>query len=78
MTVEVFKTDIQNPAEGMAMTIKILEHLSGYRITFDLEDCDKVMRIASKNGEIDVDAILETGVAFSKNIALLEDDILMD
>ena len=73
MTVEVFKTDIQNPAEGMAMTIKILEHLSGYRITFDLEDGDKVMRIASKNGEIDVDAVLETGAAFSKNIVLLDD-----
>jgi len=71
MTVEVFKTDIQNPAEGMAMTIKILEHLSGYRITFDLEDCDKVMRIASKNGEIDVEAVLKTGAAFAKKIELL-------
>jgi len=75
MTVEVFKTDIQNPAEGMAMTIKILEHLSGYRITFDLEDCDKVMRIASKNGEIDVDAVLETGAAHAKKIELLREDV---
>lgn len=71
MTVEVFKTDIQSPAESMAMAIKILEQLSGYRITFDLEDCDKVMRIASKNGEIDVATVLEAGAAYAKCIQLL-------
>ena len=72
MVVEVFKTDIQDTAESMAISLKILEQLSGYRITFDLEDCDKVMRIASENGGIDVLIVLQTGVACSKNIQLLE------
>lgn len=71
MSVEVFKTDIQNPQEGLALSLQILERLSGYRITFDLEDCDRVMRIASKNGDIDVEKVLETGIRFSKNIELL-------
>jgi hypothetical protein len=46
MPNEIFKTDIQTPAEAPAITIGILESLSGYHITIDLDDSDKAMRIA--------------------------------
>ncbi len=72
MTVEVFKTDLQHPAEVIEMTIKILERLSGYRITFDLEDCDKIMRIETKHAVVDVGAVVGIGNLCCKNIAVLE------
>jgi hypothetical protein len=72
MAIEIFKTDIQTPAEALAITIGILESLSGYHITIDLDDSDKVMRIASRNGELDINAVLDTVGKFSKKVALLD------
>lgn len=72
MTVEVFKTDLQHPAEVTEVTIKILERLSGYRITFDLEDCDRIMRIETKHAAVDVDTVVGIGSVCGKNIAVLE------
>ncbi|WP_207533417.1 hypothetical protein [Desertivirga arenae] len=44
-TVEVFKTDVQKDCEAKAL-IEILVKISpGCLINFDLDDCDKILRI---------------------------------
>ena len=44
--VEVFKTNVQDDRQA-AMLMQPLAHLfPNYRITFDLEDCDNILRIA--------------------------------
>ena len=43
--VEVFKTNVQEATEADKLTQKLLEHSSDYSIHFDLEDCDKILRI---------------------------------
>lgn len=43
--VEVFKTNLQNIDESVMMIQKLLDHFPESRINFDLEDCDKILRV---------------------------------
>ncbi len=45
MLVEVFKTNVQEAQQAKLLVEMLLEHLPGGRINFDLEDCDKVLRV---------------------------------
>lgn len=46
--IEVFKTNVQKAAQSRLM-IKLLKvHFPASQINFDLDDCDKVLRIESK------------------------------
>jgi len=43
--IEVFRTNIVNSNEAAEIAGKLAEKLPGSRISFDLEDCDRVLRI---------------------------------
>ncbi len=46
--IEVFKTNVSNPQQADEL-IGLLHHiLPGSTINFDLEDCDKILRIDHK------------------------------
>lgn len=45
--VEVFKTDIQEANASNRVVCQLLAQFPGSRITFDLEDCDKILRVES-------------------------------
>ncbi len=45
MLVEVFKTNVQEAQHAKLLVEMLLEHLPGGRINFDLEDCDKILRV---------------------------------
>ncbi|MBE7179201.1 MAG: hypothetical protein INR69_22550 [Mucilaginibacter polytrichastri] len=47
-TVEVFKTDIPGAAEFERLMTTLDRALPGSEISFDAEDCDKVLRIAGR------------------------------
>jgi len=44
-TVEVFKTNVCEARTGQRLIKKLLHHYPDARINFDLEDCDKVLRV---------------------------------
>jgi hypothetical protein len=44
--VEVFRTSVATPAQAAPLIAQLQALLPGCRITFDLDDCDKVLRIA--------------------------------
>ncbi|UFH54348.1 hypothetical protein [Spirosoma sp. KNUC1025] len=46
--VEVFKTNVQDTGESKRLIRKILEHFQIDKVSFDLEDCDKVLRVEGK------------------------------
>jgi hypothetical protein len=55
--VKVFKTNIDNAEEADSIKNKILEYFPYYKINFDLEDCDKILRVEvniSPNAIIDI------------------------
>lgn len=46
MDVSVFKTNVQEPAEAARLIALLKAYYPGAAINFDLEDCDKILRIA--------------------------------
>jgi len=47
--VEVFKTNVHETIEANRLVSLLVQHFPGSRINFDLEDCDKVLRIEGGN-----------------------------
>lgn len=47
--VEVFKTNVQEQCQADKLAGVLLRHFPDCRINFDLEDCDKVLRVEGKN-----------------------------
>ena len=43
--IEVFKTNVQDQSEAIELSGLLQRYFPGNRIDFDLEDCDKVLRI---------------------------------
>jgi hypothetical protein len=51
--VKVFKTDVQDPAAASRIIQYLLQSFSQWRINFDLDDCDRILRIESQLGAIE-------------------------
>ena len=56
--VEVFKTNIDNEDEVDLILFKLGNVFPEFRINFDLEDSDKVMRIESPDSNIEVKSVI--------------------
>jgi hypothetical protein len=55
--IYVYKTTVQSAADAISITNLILNEIPSCDISFDLDDCDNVLRIESNNGEIDKETI---------------------
>ena len=55
--VEIFKTNVKQPKEANRLIALLTSHLIKHIINFDLEDCDCILRIENRNGEIRVPTI---------------------
>ena len=45
MIVEVFKTNVDEFASSEILIRKVLDHFPDSRVNFDMEDCDKILRV---------------------------------
>ncbi|MDB5272870.1 MAG: hypothetical protein JWO58_1237 [Chitinophagaceae bacterium] len=45
LQVEVFKTNVQKEEEADRLSLAICNHFPALAIHFDLEDCDRILRI---------------------------------
>lgn len=43
--LEVFKTSVEKETDALFIINLVLEHYPESRVNFDLEDCDKILRI---------------------------------
>ncbi len=43
--VEVFATNVEEVAKANRLVAVLQQHLPGCRINFDLEDCDRILRV---------------------------------
>ncbi len=51
--IEIFKTGIHKEPEASRIAKFLLKHFPHYRVSFDLEDCDHILRIETTNNDID-------------------------
>lgn len=47
LKIEVFKTNVEEKEEALMLSREIETSFAGTKANFDLEDCDKVLRIQS-------------------------------
>ena len=43
--IEIFKTDVQDDKLSASLARKLTRHIPGSCVSFDLEDCDKILRV---------------------------------
>lgn len=48
MVVEVFKTNVNEVELAEILIKQLLDYLPESRVNFDLEDCDKILRVEAK------------------------------
>ncbi len=53
MSVSVFKTNVQTQSQAILVINVLIQYLPKYKINFDLEDCDKILRVEGNNIEED-------------------------
>ena len=46
--VEVFKTNVGEQGQASVLVNLLLEQFPGARINFDLQDCDRILRVEGK------------------------------
>lgn len=55
--VEVFKTNVPEPEQARQLVAKLLSHFPLCKINFDLQDCDKILRVEGQ--EVPAEKIIE-------------------
>ncbi len=64
--VEVYKTSVQDHIQAKVVKMLLLAHNPFLEINFDLEDCDKILRIKNIEDAVDISSVLqvlnETGI----------------
>jgi hypothetical protein len=47
--IEVFKTNVEGPEQSQILLRRLLAQFPQCRINFDLDDCDRVLRVEGEN-----------------------------
>lgn len=55
--IGVYKTDVENWSTAKSILTAIRRQFRNYDVSFDLEDCDNVLRVESRNGPADETAV---------------------
>lgn len=72
--VEVFKTNVEDPHHAAMLVACIHKTFAGYRANFDLEDCDKILRVKSA-GVIQSHVLIELLDDLGVVAEILPDDV---
>ncbi len=73
--VEVFKTSVHDQLQANLLVEKIHQLIPGSQVTFDLEDCDKILRIVYNQLTLDVDSLIGLLRNYGFSAEVLDDDI---
>ena len=57
--VEVFKTDVKSPEQANRVLGAIQHTFAGYSANFDLEDCDRILRVKSSGGFVQASSLIQ-------------------
>ncbi len=74
--IEVFKTNVENSNEADLLIKNIERMFSDYKVNFDLEDCDRIMRVKSRTGGINSENLIKLLNLSGFNASVLDDEIV--
>jgi hypothetical protein len=73
--VEVFKTSVMDSADAKMLVDQIQQNFIDYKVNFDLEDCDKILRVKCTTGTIHSRQLIDFISSFGFTIEILHDEI---
>ena len=71
--VEIFKTNVNNKKQAGKVLKTLNTRLPVYFFNFDLEDCDRILRVKSPGPPIETNTIIELVEDHCVEIILLKD-----
>lgn len=71
--VEVFKTDVHDPDYALLIQQLLQTVFVGYEVSFDLEDCDKILRVKSDHQMVKVLDLIDFLEQMGVQAEVLED-----
>ena len=76
MMIEVFRTNVESPDHAANLISHIHSIFADYKANFDLEDCDKILRVKSNNDEIETYIIIDLLTSYGFHAEILPDEIV--
>lgn len=73
--VEVFKTNVKDSDQARILIDEIQKTFDDYTVNFDLEDCDRILRVKSSNGFIQASRLVGMLKNFGFDAEVLPDDL---
>jgi hypothetical protein len=73
--IEVFKTDVVCPTHATVLVGIIHDTFPHYRANFDLQDCDRILLVASAGGPVQTDAVILLLQAYGYDAEILPDEV---
>jgi hypothetical protein len=73
--IEVFKTNVIHLDHAHVLVQEIHKMFRGYQANFDLEDCDKILRIKSSAGSVNHAKVIDLLQNFGVNAEVLPDEV---
>ncbi len=73
--IEVFRTNVNDAASAKMLLSTIHDSFGQYTANFDLDDCDKILRVKSKEGVVDPTPLIQLLHAFGFEASVLPDEI---
>lgn len=73
--IEVFKTDVDCPAHAGVLVDIIQDLFPHYRANFDLQDCDRILRVVSTAGPVEAERLVQLVHAYGYSAEPLPDEV---
>ncbi len=73
--VEVFKTNVERHDHATMLVDQIHQVFTEYKANFDLDDCDKILRVKSTSGLVHSSPVIELLNYYGFQAEVLSDDV---
>ncbi|MEO6188721.1 MAG: hypothetical protein ABIO82_01410 [Ginsengibacter sp.] len=73
--IEVFRTDVANAKHANKLVRVIHQHFTNLRANFDLEDCDRILRVKSIGSSLKPEALIRLLKTFGVHTEILSDEL---
>ncbi len=73
--IEVFRTNVSNCEHAKVLLERIHSKFSNYEANFDLDDCDKILRVKCNGAEVNSCDIISLVGEFGYRIEILQESI---
>ena len=72
--IEVFKTDVDDSKYADILVEHIQRIFQDYEVNFDLQDCDKILRVKNVCGVVNSERLIKMLNSFGFHAEILQDD----